>query len=68
MLGNHMAKSGVSVLFSETTFNTSKENTKTKASAIPMARFAPSPPRFFWEDNESPKKVNMMTESGIEVL
>ena len=62
-----MATKGVSVLLADTTFNTSKENTKTKAKAIPMARFIPKPPRFFCDASAKPKTVRIMTEKGIEV-
>lgn len=68
ILGNHMARSGVIVLFSATTFRASNENTNMKAKAIPMARFIPSPPLFFWEERDSAKKVSMTTDAGMEVL
>ena len=41
---------------------------KTNAKAIPMARFMPKPPLFFIDDKDNPKKVRMITETGIDVL
>ena len=68
MFGSHIAKSGVKVLFSETTFKTWKENTNKNAKAIPNARLSPNPPRFFCDDNDNPRNVKIIIETGIEVL
>lgn len=68
MLGNHIAKAGLILLFSETTFNASNENTKTKAREIPTARLIPNPPLLFCEERESAKKVSTTIETGMDVL
>ena len=68
MFGNHIARTGDILLFSETTFRASNENTNTKASEIPTARLIPNPPRFFCEESESARKVSITIETGIEVL
>lgn len=68
MFGSHIASNGGNVLFSETTLRTWKENTNRNAKAIPKARFSPSPPRFFCEDKDNPKKVKIIIENGIDVL
>ena len=62
-----MANAGDRLLFSETTFIASNENTNTKASDIPIAKFAPKPPRLFCEDKDSAKKVSRIIDTGIEV-
>ena len=67
MLGSHIASSGGMVLFSETTFKTSKEKTKMNASEIPIARFAPSPPRFFCDESDKARIDSTMMETGMEV-
>ncbi len=63
-----MASIGGMLLFSETTFRASKENTNTKASEIPTARLIPNPPRFFWDESESARKVRITIETGMDVL
>lgn len=63
-----MANPGDILLFSETTFKASNENTKINAIEIPIARFIPSPPLFFCEESESAKNVRITIETGIEVL
>lgn len=67
IFGSHIARRGDILLFSETTLKAWKENTNTKANAIPIARLIPSPPRFFCEDNDKAKKVKIIIETGIEV-
>ena len=50
-----------------TILSTSKENTKTNANEIPMAKFIPKPPLFFCEESECAQKVRIMIETGIAV-
>ena len=68
MFGNHMASAGDMLLFSETTFKASKENTNTNAREIPIAKLIPSPPRFFCDESERARNVRIMIHIGIEVL
>lgn len=63
-----MATAGDKLLFSDTTFKASNENTKIKANEIPIAKLTPSPPLFFCDDRESARNVRIIMETGIEVL
>ena len=58
-----MESKGVNVLFSETTFSASNENTKAKANAIPIAKLIPIPPRFFSEANDRANIERMIMET-----
>lgn len=67
IFGSHIASRGGMVLFWATIFKASKENTKTKAKAIPMARLSPMPPLLFSEERDIAKMVRIMMATGIEV-
>lgn len=67
IFGIHIAQKGAMVLFSATTFKTSKEKTKTKAIPTPIAKLIPIPPLLFSEVKDKAKIDKIKIETGIEV-